>query len=467
MSVIIENTLSEYDLVVIGAGPSGYVAAIRAAQLGMKVAIAEKNEIGGVCLNWGCIPSKALLRNAEVLSLLLRAEEFGIEIGNVKADYAKAVERSRGIVKRLTRGISSLLRKNKVDVINNEAYLAGSSKVAFDGSSDVIVSPRIILATGARPRLVPELLVDGERVVTSREAIEQRDVPSQIVIVGGGSIGVEFATIYNSYGAQVTVVEMLSRLVPNEDEEISAQLEKALKDRGISVLTDSRLQGFVTGDNSHVRISNDNDVFELPCDRLLVAVGIEPNIDGLGLDEVGVGLDRGFVAVDNNMATTVPGIYAIGDLTGKLPLAHVGMAQGVVAVERMAGLDVPDLNYVDMPRATYSAPQISSFGLTEQQAKDQGFELKVGRFPFRANGKALALGDYEGMVKIISDATGGAVLGVHMIGSEVTELLGEASLTRLLQGSTEELAWLVHPHPSLSEAIKEAALAAEDRAIHM
>jgi len=237
--------------------------------------------------------------------------------------------------------------------------------------------------------------------------------------------------------------------------------------RGISVLTDSTIKGFFAGDNSYVKISNGNGVVELPCDRLLVAVGIEPNIDGLGLDEVGVGLDRGFVVVDNNMATTVPSIYAIGDLTGKLPLAHVGMAQGVVAVERMAGLDVPDLNYVDMPRATYSAPQISSFGLTEQQAKDQGFELKIGRFPFRGNGKALALGDYEGMVKIVSDANGDAVLGVHMIGAEVTELLGEASLTRLLQGSTEELAWLVHPHPSLSEAIKEAALAAEDRAIHM
>jgi dihydrolipoamide dehydrogenase len=459
--------MSDYDLIVVGAGPSGYVAAIRAAQLGMNVVILEKNEIGGVCLNWGCIPSKALLRNAEVLSLFRRADEFGIEVENVKADYAKAVERSRHIVSRLTRGISSLLRKNKVDVLSSEARLVSSDKVAFNSGSDTITAPRIILATGARPRLIPGLLVDGERVVTSREAIEQRDVPAHIVIVGGGSIAVEFATIYSSYGAQVTVVEMLSRLVPNEDEEISVQLKKTLTGRGISVLTGSTVKGFVAADNSYVKISDGNSVFELPCDRLLIAVGIEPNIDGLGLDEVGVGLDRGFVAVDNNMATTVPSIYAIGDLTGKLPLAHVGMAQGVVAVERMAGLDVPDLNYVDMPRATYSAPQISSFGLTEQQARDQGFELKVGRFPFRGNGKALALGDYEGMVKIVSNANGDAVLGVHMIGAEVTELLGEASLIRLLQGSTEELAWLVHPHPSLSEAIKEAALAVEGRAIHM
>ena len=459
--------MPDYDVAIIGSGPAGYVAAIRAAQLGMKTALVERSEVGGICLNWGCIPSKALLRNAEVLSLFRRADDFGITVDGLQPDYGKAIDRSREVVGTLTRGLAFLLRRNKVEVVKEEGQLAGGGVVTLTSGNDSLSAGHVILATGARPRELPGLPVDHRVVVTSREALEQRDLPERVVIVGGGAVGVEFAYVYNAYGAQVTIVEMLPHLLPSEDEEISRELERALSRQGITVQTETQVRTFQGGSNPKVTISGKNGDVELGCDQVLVAVGVKPNTEDLGLEEIGVETEHGFIKIDEGMATSALEVYAIGDVTGKVLLAHVGMAQGVAAVERIAGLEVPTLNYVDMPRATYCLPQVGSFGLTERQAREQGYEVKVGKFPFQASGKALALGEGEGMVKVVADAQTGEVLGAHMIGAEVTELLGEASLARLLEGTTQEVGWLVHSHPSLSEALKEAALAAQDRAIHM
>ena len=461
--------MADYDVVVIGAGPGGYVAAIRAGQLGMSAAVIEDDNVGGVCLNWGCIPSKALLRNAEVLDLVKEADKYGITTGEISYDYGKAIDRSRQVVRRLTGGVGSLLRKNNVEHISGRGALRGGGTVSIDGAERAISADHIIVATGARARHIPNIPVDGETVLTSREAIVLREVPDRVVIVGGGAIGAEFADIYHSYGAEVTIVEMLPRLVPLEDEEISQHLERAFRQRGIGYKTGAMVKSVVVNAGvTTVTITDaDGADSEIECDKVLVAIGVQGNSDGIGLETAGVNIERGFIPVDDKMQTNVPGVYAIGDVTGKLPLAHVASAQGVTAVEAIAGMNPMPLDYTLMPRATYCRPQIASFGLTEQQAADSGYSYNVGRFPMAASGKALAMGETSGMVKLVVDNEVGELLGAHLIGPEATELLGEVGLSRLLEGTTTELGWLVHPHPTISETIKEAALAAEGEAIHI
>ena len=461
--------MADYDVVVIGAGPGGYVAAIRAAQLGMSAAVIEDDNVGGVCLNWGCIPSKSLLRNAEVLELVKSADEYGISVGDVSFDYGKAIDRSRQVVRRLTGGVGSLLRKNGVEHISGRGTLRSTREIAIDGAERAISADNIIIATGARARHIPGIPVDGETVLTSREAIVLREVPDRVVIVGGGAIGVEFADIYHSYGSEVMIVEMLPRLVPLEDEEISQTLERVFRRRGIGYKTGAMVGGVVVEDGVATVTVTDADgaESEIECDKVLVAIGVQGNSDGIGLEAAGVNTERGFIPVDDEMRTNVPGVYAIGDVTGKLPLAHVASAQGVTAAEAIAGMNPMPLDYTLMPRATYCRPQIASFGLTERQAADAGYSFKVGRFPMAASGKALAMGESSGMVKLVVDDEVGELLGAHMIGPEATELLGEVGLSRLLEGTTTELGWLVHPHPTISETIKEAALAVEGEAIHI
>lgn len=472
--------MADFDVAVIGSGPGGYVAAIRAAQLGLRTAIVEDDNVGGVCLNWGCIPSKALLRNAEALDIIRRADEFGVSVGEISYDYGKAIDRSRDVVRRLTTGVGYLLRKNGVQRFDGRGVLQGDGAILVqsvgqgagqgdDGSeAQALSADNIVVATGARSRRIPNIPVDGETVITSREAIVLREVPESVAIIGGGAIGVEFAEVYHSYGAEVTIVELLPRLVPLEDEEISAQLEQAFRRRGIDFMTSASVQRIDVGaGEAAVRlIDGEGAEVTLECDKVLAAVGIEGNVDGIGLDAAGVRCERGFIVVDDYMRTSAPGVYAIGDVTGKLPLAHVASAQGVLAAETIAGLDSQTLDYGLMPRATYCRPQIASFGLTERQAIDAGYSVNVGKFPLTASGKALAMGEAQGLVKLVADAEIGELLGAHMIGAEATELLGEVGLSRLLEGTTTELGWLVHPHPTISEAIKEAALAAEGQAIH-
>ena len=461
--------MADYDVVVIGAGPGGYVAAIRAAQLGLSTAVIEDDNVGGVCLNWGCIPSKSLLRNAEVLELVKNAGEYGISVGDVTFDYGLAIDRSRQVVRRLTGGVGSLLRKNGVEHISGRGILQSANTIAIDGADRAISADNIIVATGARARHIPGIPVDGETVLTSREAIVLREVPKRVVIVGGGAIGVEFADIYHSYGAEVMIIEMLPRLVPLEDEEISQQLERVFRRRGIGFKTGAMVGGVAVSEGTAAVTVTDADgsVSEIECDKVLVAIGVQGNTEDIGLEVAGVNTERGYITVDDEMRTNVPGVFAIGDVTGKLPLAHVASAQGVIAAEVIAGMNPMPLDYSLMPRATYCRPQIASFGLTEQQATDAGYSFKVGRFPMAASGKALAMGEPNGMVKLVVDSEVGELLGAHIIGPEATELLGEVGLSRLLEGTTTELGWLVHPHPTISETIKEAALAVEGEAIHI
>ena len=460
--------MPDYDVVVLGSGPGGYVAAIRAGQLGLKTAVVEADEIGGICLNWGCIPSKALLRNAEVLSLFQHAEDFGISVDNLQYDFGKAIYRSREVVKRLTTGVGFLLKKNKAEHVEGVGVLKDRNTVEIGGGTRTLTTENVVLATGARIRPIPSLPVDGKVVITSREALELREVPPRVVIVGGGATGVEFAYLYRAYGAEVTVVEMLPNLVPLEDEEIGRQLERSFAKQGIKVITGSTVDGVqIDADRVRVTVSGPDGSSEIESDKVLAAVGMQGNIEGIGLEELGVGTERGFVTINDRMETNVPGIYAIGDVTGKLLLAHVASAQGVTAVEAIAGLDPPKLDYELMPRATYCHPQVASFGLTEAQARERGHDVKTGKFPFSASGKAIALGETDGMVKLVFDSEIGDVLGAHMIGAEVTELLGELTLSTLLEATNKELGWLVHPHPTISETIKEAALASAGEAVHI
>ena len=460
--------MSDYDVVVLGSGPGGYVAAIRAGQLGLRTAIVEQDDLGGICLNWGCIPSKAILRNAQVLNLVRHAGDFGISFRDLTFDFGEAIDRSRQVVDQLTRGVGMLLRKNRVEVVRGRGALrdAGTIELADDGRQ--LSGDNVIIATGARQRSIPSLPIDHEVVITSREALERRTVPDRVVIVGGGATGCEFAHIYRTYGAEVTIVELLPRLIPAEDEAVSVLLERSFARRGITLLTGASVQGIsVDGGLARVSVSADGADSVIECDTVLVAVGVQGNVDGIGLEAVGIETENGFIKIDESMRTSVPNVFAIGDVTGKLLLAHVASAQGVAAVETIAGLDPPELDYTLMPRAIYCEPQVASFGLTEAQATAQGITVKVGKFPLAASGKALALAEPEGLVKLVIDAEIGEIVGGHMIGADVTELLGELSMTRLLEGTTTELGWLVHPHPTISETIKEAALAAEGAAIHI
>jgi dihydrolipoamide dehydrogenase len=466
--------MSEYDVVVVGAGPGGYVAAIRAAQLGLKTGLVDKQWLGGVCLNVGCIPSKSLLRNADIAHTLREgAKEFGFSFENLKLDYAVAVQRSRKVAERLTKGVGSLMRKNKIDVHMAEAKITARDTLSLtdkDGKTSELKAKNIIISTGASVAVPPGWTVDGERIVTYLEAILQEKLPQRGVIIGGGAIGVEFATVWNSYGVDTTVVEMLPRIVPTEDEEVSSELTKAFSKRGIKVMAGSRVESIEKTDSGvRVNISSEKEGQKtLECDQALVAIGFRPNSRGLGLEELGVKLtDRGAIEIDDRMATNVPGIWAIGDVTAKLMLAHVASAMGIVCAENIAGAETITLNYEMMPRATYCNPQVASFGITERQAQERGYEVKVGRFPFIANGKALGLGDYTGWIKLVSDAKYGEILGAHMIGPEVTELLPELTLAQMMELTAAEISRNVHAHPTLSEVLMEAAHVAEGMPIHI
>ncbi len=465
--------MSDYDVIVIGAGPGGYVCAIRAAQLGKKTAIVEKEFLGGVCLNIGCIPSKSLLRNAEVAHLLReRGKDFGFEIDGLKLDYTAAVKRSRVVSNRLTKGVGFLMKKNQIDVHMGTAKFEAADTLlvtAEDGSTQTLKAKAIVIATGASAMTIPGVEIDGKQVLSYREAILQDELPKSVVIVGGGAIGLEFATVWNSYGVDVTLVEMLPNIAPLEDEEVSAELKKALTKRGIKIMSGTKVESVKRLKTKvKVDVSGTDGAASLEAAQVLMAIGFRPNSANLGLEGIGVSLAKnGAVEIDERMATNVAGVWAIGDVTGKLMLAHVASAMGIVCAENIAGVETSRLNYEMMPRATYSQPQVASFGFTEQQAQERGYEVKVGRFPFQANGKALGLDDYAGWVKLIVEAQYGEILGAHMIGPEVTELLPELTLAQMMELTSEEIARNVHAHPTLSEALMEAAHAAEGHAIHI
>ena len=460
-----------YDVTIIGAGPGGYVAAIRAAQLGLKAVLVEKEHLGGVCLNWGCIPTKALLRNAEVVSLLGRGKEFGFTVTGLDMDFGAAVDRSRKVSERLVKGIAALMRKNGVEVIEGGGVLQSPHTVEVTlngGGTRTLETRNVIVATGGQARSIPGITPDGERVLTYREAIVLRELPRSAIIIGAGPIGLEFAHVWSTYGAELTVVEMLPRALPLEDTEISAEIERAFKRRKVRLLTSTRVQGVeATAGGVRVHVASDQGEQALEAERALVAIGVRPNSENLGLEAIGVQTERGNVIVDAAMRTNVPGVYAIGDVTGKLALAHVASAQGLVAAETIAGVETVTLDYEMLPRCTYCQPQVASFGLTEAQAAERGHQVKVGRFPFQANGKALSLGDYEGFVKIVADAASGEILGAHLVGPEVTELLPELVLARHWELTPEEVARTVHAHPTLSEALMEAAHGVFGKAIHI
>ena len=462
-----------FDVVVIGAGPAGYVAAIRASQLKQKVAIVDKQWMGGVCLNVGCIPSKSLLKNAEVAHTLReRGKDFGFTFDNLKLDYSIAFKRSRQNSDRLTKGVGFLMKKNNIAVFMGEAKFKSKDTVNVtdkDGKATELKAKNFIVATGATAMVPPVWKVDGEKVVTYSEAIMQDKLPKSVVVIGSGAIGVEFTTIWNAYGVDVTIVEMLPKIVPLEDEEVSKELEKEFKKRKINIMTGHKVESVeATKTGVKVKVSADGKETVLEADQALVAIGFRPNSKGLGLEEIGVKIsDRGFIEVNEKMQTNVPSVWAIGDVTGKLMLAHVGSAMGIICAENIAGEETVTLDYEMMPRATYSYPQVASFGLTEAQAKERGFDIKIGRFPFQANGKALGLGDYAGFVKLVVDAKYGEILGAHMIGPEVTELLPELTLAHMMELTPHEIARNVHAHPTLSEAIMEAAHGATGSPLHM
>lgn len=474
-----------YDLVIIGGGPGGYVAAIRAAQLDRKVAIVEREFLGGVCLNIGCVPTKSLLRNAEIVSLLGEGKDYGFAFENLTVDYAIAQKRSRQVSDRLVRGIQFLMKKNKVDVYQGIGRLRSATQVEvtsvpdaaaingqkFDG---VLSTKSVIIATGHRPRALPGVQIDGAKIINYRHALALTTAPKRLVVVGAGAIGMEFAYVFRAYGAAVTVIEMLPHVLPLEDDDTALEVAKAFKKQGIVTLVNTRTEAVEpTADGVNVRVKDQGTGQEqtIAADMVLVAIGVAPNSDGIGLEEAGVQTDkRGFITINETMQTNVPGIYAVGDVTGKLLLAHVASAQGIVAAEHLAGHEtrpIKDADYAFMPRCTYCKPQVASLGYTEAQAKEKGYEVKIGKFPFIANGKALGLNEKEGFVKIIADAKYGEILGAHLVGPEVTELLPELALAHTWELTTEEIARTVHAHPTLSEALMEAAHAVMGQAIHV
>lgn len=465
---------TSFDLVVIGAGPGGYHAAIRGAQLGLSVAVVEKDDgtgiggLGGVCLNWGCIPSKSLLKNAELVSHINEADEWGLSFDNFKADMSKAVDRSRKVSEKLTQGIGFLFKKNKIQLFEGKATLKSSTQVEVEGG-ETITGKNIVIATGARARSLPGLEIDGETVITSRHALELRDQPEAIAIVGASAIGCEFAYYFNAYGTKVMMFEVLEHLVPKEDEEVSKELERQFKKQGIEFALGAKVSGVEKkGKKLTLKYEEDGEEKEFACDKVLLGVGVQPNSDEIGLEEVGVKTsEAGFIEVDGYMKTNVGGVYAVGDVNGKLALAHVAFDQGVVAAEMAAGHETePIEDYAAMPRCTYCNPQIASIGLTEAQAKEQGINVKIGKVPFAVAGKSVAIGDSDGFAKIITDEDTGEVVGAHVIGPEATELIAEIGMLKYLEGTNLELHRLTHAHPTLSEAIKEAGASVTGEAIH-
>ncbi len=459
----------QYDVVIIGGGPGGYIAGIRAGQLGLKTLVVEKDKLGGICLNWGCIPTKALLKNAEIYNLLRHADDFGFSFSNLKADFSKAVKRSRDIAAKSSKGIEFLFKKNKVD------YLAGTAKIvsknvveiAQSGKTDKINAKHIIVATGTRPRSFPTIPIDRKKVITSTEAMILPEAPKSMVIIGAGAIGCEFAYFYNAYGTKVTLIEMMPSILPIEDREVTKTLARAFTKSGTEVLTETKVEGVNAGKEVTVTISNKDGKKDLKAEIALVAVGVQGNVENLGLEALGVKIEKSFIKVDQNYKTNVDGIYAIGDVNGPPWLAHVASAEGIVCVEAIAGKNPQPVNYDNIPGCTYCQPQVASVGLTEEKAREKGFELKIGRYPFRSHGKALAINETEGFVKLIFDAKYGELLGAHIIGSEATEMIAELAIARTLETTADQIHETIHAHPTLTEGIGEAALDAYGRALNI
>jgi len=462
----------DYDLIVIGSGPGGYVAAIRASQLKMKVAVAEKAEIGGICLNWGCIPTKSLLKSSQVLDYINHASEYGIKIeGEIKPDFKSIVARSRNVAEGMSKGVQFLFRKNNIDLITGFATIGKNNIVevkGMDGENKTYTAKNIIIATGARSKELPNIPQDGKKVIGYREAMTLDKLPGSMVVIGSGAIGSEFACFYQSLGTNVTLVEFLPRIVPNEDEEVSKQLERSFKKLKMRILTDSTVESAdTTGEKCRVKIKTPKGFEEVEADIVFSAVGITTNIEGIGLEAAGITTEKGKVIVDDYYRTNVPGVCAIGDIVHGPALAHVASAEGIICVEKMAGLEPEPVNYKNIPSCIYTTPEIASCGLTEASAREAGYDIKVGKFPFTASGKASAAGAREGFVKLIFDAAYGEILGAHMIGANVTELISEIVVARKLETTAHEIIKSIHPHPTMSEAIMEAAAAAYGEVIHI
>jgi dihydrolipoamide dehydrogenase len=463
-----------FDIIVVGSGPGGYVAAIRASQLGMKVAIVERENLGGICLNWGCIPTKALIKSAQVFNYVKHAADYGIKVEHASADFPSVIQRSRGVADGMSKGISFLMKKNKITVLEGNGKLLKGKKVEVilkEGKKETYEAKHIIIATGARARALPALPMDGKKIIGYREAMTLPSQPQSIVVVGAGAIGSEFAYFYNSMGTKVTVVEFMEQgLVPREDKDISKELTKIFKKQGIEVLANHGVQSVDTsgsGCKVSVKDNKTGKISEIQCDIVLSAAGVSPNTENIGLEELGIKTDKGFVLVDSYYKTNVEGIYAIGDILNTQALAHVASAEGITCVEAIAGMEPETLDYNNIPGCTYCIPEVASVGYTEEGAKEAGFEIKVGKFPFSASGKASASGAKEGFVKVIYDAKYGELLGAHMIGSNVTEMIAEIVAARKLETTGHEILKSVHPHPTMSEAVMEATAAAYGEVIHL
>ena len=461
-----------YDIIVLGSGPGGYVAAIRASQLGLKTAVVEKAELGGVCLNWGCIPTKALLKSANVFEYISHSEDYGIKVKDASADFSAVVKRSRGVAEKMSGGVQFLMKKNKIDVINGFGKVKAGKKVVVTDDkgmeTEYTASKGVIIATGARSRELPNLKQDGKKIIGYRAAMVLPKMPKKMVVVGSGAIGVEFAYFYNAMGCDVTIVEYMPNIVPVEDEEVSKQLERSFKKQGIKIMTNSSVEKVDTGGKGcKVTVKTKKGEEVIDCEIVLSAVGIQTNIEGIGLEDVGIATDKGKIIVNDFYQTNMPGFYAIGDITPGPALAHVASAEGIICVEKIAGMHVEPLDYGNIPGCTYCSPEVASVGMTEKAAKEKGIDIKVGKFPFSASGKASAAGNNDGFVKLIFDAKYGELLGGHMIGGNVTEMIAEIVAVRKLETTGHELIKTVHPHPTLSEAVMEAAAAAYDEVIHL
>ena len=462
--------MKEYDIVIIGSGPGGYVTAIRASQLGLKTAIIEKESLGGVCLNWGCIPTKALLKSAQVFNYLKHANDYGLKITEFDKDFDAVVNRSRDVAKGMSKGVQFLMKKNKIEVFTGHGKVMEGKKVSvnFNNKTEEIKGKNIIIATGARSRELPSMPQDGKKILGYREAMTLKKQPKKMIVVGSGAIGTEFAFFYNAMGTEVIIVEYLNRIVPLEDEEVSKQLEKSFKKSGIKIMTNSEVTKVdTTGKGVKATVKTPNGEETLSADIVLSAAGIKSNIENLGLEELGIAVDRDKIMVNDFYETNLPGYYAIGDVTSGQALAHVASAEGILCVEKIAGHNVEPIDYGNIPGCTYCNPEIASVGLTEAQAKEKGLDIKIGKFPFSASGKAQAGGTSEGFVKVIFDAKYGEWLGCHMIGAGVTDMIAEAVLGRKLETTGHEVLKAVHPHPTMSEAVMEAVADAYDEVIHL